>query len=62
MTELTELGVKAIRDGVAAGDFTARDRRVEGFRHFARGEAAARHAIADRLDAEIGQFAHASSP
>ena len=25
MTELTELGVKAIRDGVAAGDFTARE-------------------------------------
>ena len=25
MTELTNLGVKAIRDGVAAGDFTARE-------------------------------------
>ena len=25
MTEITELGVKAIRDGVAAGDFTARE-------------------------------------
>ena len=25
MAEITELGVKAIRDGVAAGDFTARE-------------------------------------
>ncbi|MFN3510851.1 MAG: amidase family protein, partial [Tsuneonella troitsensis] len=25
MTDLTELGVKAIRDGVAAGDFSARE-------------------------------------
>ncbi|MCI4578712.1 amidase family protein, partial [Escherichia coli] len=30
MTDLTKLGVKAIRDGVAAGDFTARD-VAEGF-------------------------------
>ncbi len=30
MTDLTELGVKAIRDGVAAGDFTARE-VAEGF-------------------------------
>ena len=25
MTDLTNLGVKAIRDGVSAGDFTARE-------------------------------------
>ena len=25
MTDLTQLGIKAIRDGVAAGDFTARE-------------------------------------
>ena len=25
MTDLTQLGVKAIRDGVASGDFTARE-------------------------------------
>ena len=25
MTDLTELGVKALRDGIATGDFTARE-------------------------------------
>ena len=31
---------------------------VEGFRHFARGEVSARHAVADGFDAEIGKIGH----
>src|SRR5215213_1292253 len=41
MTELTELGVAAIRDGVAAGDFTAR----EVAEAFNANVAAAQHAL-----------------